>query len=434
MSRNSPRLVREILGRALAAAQPGATARVALYTSAGDLNPNVATAFGLDLGPRPIVVRGLEPPPGRAVLSDDAGDALYYTMRTVARRLPGQPAPGACPYRHVLEPGGLRCAVCRRLLTAVLALAAGPAGFGGFAVLAEGQADAAQTVLHRDEQAQARFRDWLVNYATGLATADALTLDEAAAVAAAIAPRTDPQPGEPGWSDFVLLRLRGGQDCSREGHRIPDAAECARCGLRLEDGTPQQRAALAEFLNSPPADRRFTNEQAARLAGDINIVDGRQAAAAMMASASSCGCGWCRHLRGEPGSLTRQGEEAVQRVARFWTGGIITGAGQRTAEQRGELEHAEACGATPREMEEIIAAQDRKPGPLGDLPADEVLLVAAEPGPDFEAWRHVAQGAWIGQDGEAHVDLPDDDPARPERMTAAALRARLAERGGWLPQ
>jgi hypothetical protein len=411
MSRNSPQLARELLGRAFASACSGETLRVALYTGSGELNPNVAAAFGLDLEPRPVVVRGLEPPGPVS----DAEDALSYTettLTTMARHRPPEAGPGACPRRHVLEPGGRRCALCRRLVTVVLA---DPGGW--FAVLAEGQADAAQTVLHRDEQAQDRFRRWLVSYATGLATADSLTLDEAAAVAAAIAPPGTPQPGEPGWSDFVLLRLRGARACSREGHRIPaSAAECARCGLRLEGGTPEERAFLAGWLNQQPG-RRPAAETAARAARDVTVLDGQQVAARIMASASACGCGWCRLLRGEPVSFARGGPAA----------------GRRTAEQRGELEHAEMCGATPRELEEIIAAQDRKPGPLGDLPGDTVLLVAAEPGPDFEAWRHVAQGAWIGQDGEAHVELPADDPARPERMTAAALRARLAERGGWLP-
>jgi hypothetical protein len=76
---------------------------------------------------------------------------------------------------------------------------------------------------------------------------------------------------------------------------------------------------------------------------------------------------------------------------------------------------------------EALAAYRRRPGPLEDQPDLMPLVVAPGPGPHRQAWRMTAVGVWFAYAGEPCAEfLPEGDPARPERVTAAQLRARLA--------
>jgi hypothetical protein len=97
---------------------------------------------------------------------------------------------------------------------------------------------------------------------------------------------------------------------------------------------------------------------------------------------------------------------------------------QASREDWDQMAHAAACGADLDEMEAIRAAQERRPDPLHEIPGPVPLLVAAGPGRDYEAWRHVALGVWIAHLSETYrtADLTA------ETMTAAQLRALLAGR------
>ncbi len=87
-----------------------------------------------------------------------------------------------------------------------------------------------------------------------------------------------------------------------------------------------------------------------------------------------------------------------------------------------------ATGASPASASDprgdlLAALHDRwAPPPLAGLGGDTMLAVAAVPGKILEEWRHAAYGVWIAWPHAA-------DAVHAEEMTAAQLRAILAERG-----
>jgi len=75
----------------------------------------------------------------------------------------------------------------------------------------------------------------------------------------------------------------------------------------------------------------------------------------------------------------------------------------------------------PRAAAAALAWEKLVPPPLDAISADTMLAVAPVPGKLLEEWRHAALGAWIAWPHAA-------DAIHAEEMTAAQLRAILAER------
>ena len=90
------------------------------------------------------------------------------------------------------------------------------------------------------------------------------------------------------------------------------------------------------------------------------------------------------------------------------------------------LAHAAAYGEDPF----VNAAEAaRQPGELDTLDNAEPLLMAALPGPEYYAWRHVALGVWVARPGAATADVPPSDPAAAVPTTAGEVRGLLHAKG-----
>ncbi len=105
----------------------------------------------------------------------------------------------------------------------------------------------------------------------------------------------------------------------------------------------------------------------------------------------------------------------------FHSGGLI----HAPDDQPDPAAHAWEYGEDPHQ---IAAEQARQPGPLHTLPGETPLWMAAGPGPEYWAWLHVALGVWIAHPGAICADVPQDDPAAAQQVTAAQVRALLAAR------
>jgi hypothetical protein len=82
-----------------------------------------------------------------------------------------------------------------------------------------------------------------------------------------------------------------------------------------------------------------------------------------------------------------------------------------------------ASGTDPRDVAMALARIALAPPPLDRLRDGTMLAVAAVPGKILEEWRHAAYGVWIAWPHAA-------DAIHAEEMTAAQLRAILADREG----
>jgi hypothetical protein len=102
------------------------------------------------------------------------------------------------------------------------------------------------------------------------------------------------------------------------------------------------------------------------------------------------------------------------------------GCGHGATPDGATLAHAAAYGEDPFVNAAEAALQ---PGELETLDEAEPLLMAATPGPEYYAWRHVALGVWIASPGAVTADVPPADPAAAVLTTAAAVLKLLADRG-----
>jgi hypothetical protein len=386
------RLRRRLLGRALHAAAPGETVTARLYADGDTLNPNVAAALGADM-----------------TYDDPPRDASHRTW----------PSPWAADPSVTGAAPGDRCA-CGRTAPHL----AGPG-------CDESPLAVVDPALRRLGDEQAREVQGAV-MAAGMPPGTLVAYDDDHG---GVWFRVPPDPMALRDAYAAVVADRAERRAAAEA-----AAEAAAAAAFPDDwhppGPPCADAhQLAAGLGRCAACGRWVTALAADSRGLLYVADGRVAAAACVTHRSRAdGQEFRRYLAGHP-EVARRLAQAVARGAPGpgpWLPGTTWLEALEEApdhpdhpDVQARMEEAAATGTAVfghPDLAEVAAAR-RCPPRLAHCPDDMPLTMAAGPGADYWAWRHVATGVWIARRGEPTEDLAA------ELTTAAGVRRLLADRG-----